>query len=216
MNAILRRIRFDAAILGPHLYVPIIAIIMLDMFLFAVPQMATAVAAEFLLPILATWWCIFILQPSLDSDAQEVLFTYRTRLISHGLCSVARMYAYTAVLFALQCALLRSVFGLVGPALWAQLMIQSSFFVGIAFLTMSLTHSEIAALVVCFLYELASWTLHDIFPYWLNIYVLLDAPLQGSELWALAQRVMPMSIVLWVVAQSCFTDFYIFRIRGKA
>lgn len=209
MSSILRRIHMDVALLGPHLFVPFFVIIVFDIFLLMVPKMATVVAIEFILPILSAWWCIFIVQPSLDKNARNVLYTYKTRLIMHGLCSVVRSFLYYALLIAFQCVFLSKAFALGSVSLWCQIMIQSSFYVGISFLALSLTHSEIAAIVVCVLYELASWTLVETFPNWLNIYTHDDVPLHGESLLMLVRTVLPLSVLLCVVAQSFYTDFYL-------
>jgi len=204
VKKLLRCIYFDLRILGPHLIVPFSGIAAVAAYLVLISRSFTLVPFEFLLPLLSVWTGVFLVEPMFDRCGGEVLWTYPLKTVSRGLYPLCRSFIYHELLLLLLCSAVRICFPVQWGSLFLLMTIQSLFMNAVAFFLLAVSGECAIPLFGCVLYQLASWTLRDIFPEHLSIYLLSDALPELSKILLKGMNAIPIAIALAIAGVSLF------------
>jgi len=115
-----------------------------------------------------------------------------------------RIFALIFVLLLLLCSAVRICFPVQWGSLFLLMTIQSLFMNAVAFFLLAVSGECAIPLFGCVLYQLASWTLRDIFPEHLSIYLLSDALPELSKILLKGMNAIPIAIALAIAGVSLF------------
>lgn len=192
---------FDWRVMGGTAYVPLIVAIVMMLFdpLTRGSLNLLIPALEFVWPLFAAWWSIFLFQDVLEEPGGETLFSYPVSRVALGIARVAVFFIGYTVLTAV-------VVGVIGfsLSLLVQLLAVSYFYAGLGFFAMTLLRHTGWSLSVVFCYAgMQILTGGKLIPL-LNVYFFntdllpLDIVLQQSI------TTVIMGTVLWGMGQWVF------------
>lgn len=205
---------FDFKTMGVNAYVPVVTCILL--FVYGWMKVTSIHSfiflGEYILPVMAAWWSIFLFQDVLEEEGSETLFSYP---LTRWKLGVARVMFFFSVYSSFLISMLLILEFRRGEELFISLAlqygIQSFFMAGLGFLTMVLITNAGWALLLPITYTFAQmFSRGEIAPliniFFFNRYVLdVSAVIQGSI------KTFIMGVVCFVAAQYFLNRFKRFR-----
>lgn len=199
------RVYFDIRILGPHLIVPFSGVAAVAAYLSLISRSFTLVPFEFFLPLFSVWTGIFLIEPMLSRGQGELLWSYPVKTVSRGLYPLCRTFLYNELLLFVLCGAVGIWYSVEWENLLLLLTVQSLFMNTLAFFLLVVSGESSVPLFGCVLYQLASWTLREIFPEHLSIYFLRDALPEITWIFRKGLNMLPIAAAFVIAGASLFS-----------
>lgn len=194
-------LRFDWRVMGTAAYVPLIVAVVMTLF---DPLMRGSLrqlipALEFIWPLFAAWWSIFLFQDVMEEPGGETIFSYPVSRFSLGIARVAVFFLGYVMLTAW-------VVGVIdfSLSLFVQLLAECYFYAGLGFFAMTLLRHTGWSLSVAFCYAgMQILTGGKLVPL-LNVYLFNLEVLPFGIVLKLSLKSFIMGTVLWGMGQWSF------------
>ena len=195
---------YDWKAIDKNAYVPFFVVLLLIGYSYLRMNAMTHIlpALEFVFPVFAAWWSIFIFQDILEEPGSEITFSYPISRWQLGIYRVAIFFILYLIIMLMMLMMIDylctdNIF----VPLFIQLGAESFFFAGLGFLSMTLTRNTGWSLTIVIVYtSIQILTKGQMFPL-INIYLFNEKMLKISELWTSAAYTILLGSILWVSAQ---------------
>lgn len=203
---------FDFRLMGINFFVPMIAMILLIIFLYMVCYCAGMTESfyftysECVVPLFGAWWAIHLMRPIVEDSGNEIYYSYNISKIYLGFFRIVRGWIIYCLIILLYCSVLRLMTEYDFWAYFVQLAVQSLFYFGFGFFAMSISRKALFSWVLNLAYALFYLYTRNQFIPKLSIYTLDENPISLNVfLPSFALRILLMSFVMFFAGQILFS-----------
>lgn len=203
---------FDFRLMGINFFVPIIAMILLIIYLYMICYSAGMTPSfyftysECVVPLFGAWWAMHLMRPIVEDSGNEIYYSYNISKIYLGLLRVIRCWLIYCVIIFLYCSVLRLMTEYDLLSYFVQLAAQTLFYFSFGFFAMSVSRKALFSWVLNLAYALFYLYTRNQFAPELSIYTLAEEPVDLNILLPLfITRILIMSCVMLLIGQILFS-----------
>lgn len=203
---------FDFRLMGINFFVPIIAMILLIIYLYMICYSAGMTPSfyftysECVIPLFGAWWATHLMRPIVEDSGNEIYYSYNISKIYLGFLRVIKCWLIYCLIIFLYCSVLRLMTEYDFRSYFVQLAAQALFYFSFGFFAMSISRKALFSWVLNLAYALFYLYTRNQFASGLSIYTLAEEPIDLNILLPLfITRILIMSSVLLLIGQILFS-----------
>ena len=206
------RVAFNFRMMGINFFVPIIVMLLLILYLYLICYLAGMTEAfyfrcsECAVPLFGSWWAIHLMRPILEDKGNEIYYSCGASRLYLGLMRIMEGWVVYCLLTTIYCVVLRMMTTYHFWSFLLQLIIQSMFYFGLGFLSISITGKSWYSWIINLVYGLFYLYTRNRFLPAFSIYTMWETPLLLDAFFCdYIIRVFLFSLITLVCAQILFS-----------